>query len=166
MTSIRHESVVKGLQGCPSSRFSGVLLRIGGNKAMPARVGAALVRIRKGAAVAVAGLPGPRLESLGKPAGPGVRICVGGLRAQGQDPLWEGLQARCLDPYVGGPSGPMLLSPVAAIRHKSIGPEGPPTRQRSPGPRSPKNNGPEGPLRDPSWRRPRTPRSDRRRFDQ
>ncbi|WP_394540937.1 DUF6053 domain-containing protein [Lysobacter enzymogenes] len=29
---------------------------------------------------------------------------------------------------MGGPSGPMLLSQVAAIWHKSIGPEGPPTR--------------------------------------
>ncbi|WP_425479310.1 DUF6053 domain-containing protein [Lysobacter enzymogenes] len=34
--------------------------------------------------------------------------------------------------YVGGLSGPMLLSQVAAIRDKSIGPEGPPTKVRSP----------------------------------
>ncbi|WP_428992712.1 DUF6053 domain-containing protein [Lysobacter enzymogenes] len=33
----------------------------------------------------------------------------------------------CLPAPVGGPSGPMLLSQVAAIRNKGIGPEGPPT---------------------------------------
>ncbi|WP_425479350.1 DUF6053 domain-containing protein [Lysobacter enzymogenes] len=68
---------------------------------------------------------------------------------------------------MGGPSGPTLLFPVAALWHKSLGPEGPPTRGCA-GIRSAptKNNGPEGPLRDPSWRRPRTPRSDRRRVDQ
>ncbi|WP_428995509.1 DUF6053 domain-containing protein [Lysobacter enzymogenes] len=31
-------------------------------------------------------------------------------------------------PVVGGPSGPMFLFQIAAIRPKSIGPEGPPTR--------------------------------------
>ncbi|WP_428992779.1 DUF6053 domain-containing protein [Lysobacter enzymogenes] len=31
---------------------------------------------------------------------------------------------------MGGSSGPMLLSPVAVIGKKSIGPEGPPTSQR------------------------------------
>ncbi|WP_428995175.1 DUF6053 domain-containing protein [Lysobacter enzymogenes] len=30
--------------------------------------------------------------------------------------------------FVGGPSGPMLFSQIAAICNKSIGPEGPPTR--------------------------------------
>ncbi|WP_354521517.1 DUF6053 domain-containing protein [Lysobacter enzymogenes] len=29
---------------------------------------------------------------------------------------------------MGGPSGPMLFAQVAAIRNKSVGPEGPPTR--------------------------------------
>ncbi|WP_428992862.1 DUF6053 domain-containing protein [Lysobacter enzymogenes] len=29
---------------------------------------------------------------------------------------------------MGGPSGPMLLCQFAAIGHKSIGPEGPPTK--------------------------------------
>ncbi|WP_428992783.1 DUF6053 domain-containing protein [Lysobacter enzymogenes] len=29
---------------------------------------------------------------------------------------------------MGGPSGPMLLSQVASIRSKIIGPEGPPTK--------------------------------------
>ncbi|WP_430539158.1 DUF6053 domain-containing protein [Lysobacter enzymogenes] len=28
---------------------------------------------------------------------------------------------------MGGPSGPTLLCQSAAIRHKSVGPEGPPT---------------------------------------
>ncbi|WP_428995152.1 DUF6053 domain-containing protein [Lysobacter enzymogenes] len=35
---------------------------------------------------------------------------------------------------MGGPSGPMLLSQVAAIRNKSLGPEGPPTRAGAQGP--------------------------------
>ncbi|WP_428995464.1 DUF6053 domain-containing protein [Lysobacter enzymogenes] len=40
---------------------------------------------------------------------------------------------------MGGPSGPMLSAQIAAIRHKSIGPEGPPTRamRRSASPRHP-----------------------------
>ncbi|MGO4263391.1 DUF6053 domain-containing protein [Lysobacter sp. TAB13] len=29
---------------------------------------------------------------------------------------------------VGGPSGPMLFGPIAATGNKSIGPEGPPTK--------------------------------------
>ncbi|WP_425606362.1 DUF6053 domain-containing protein [Lysobacter yananisis] len=29
---------------------------------------------------------------------------------------------------MGGPSGPTLLCPIAAIRPKSLGPEGPPTK--------------------------------------
>ncbi|WP_430539071.1 DUF6053 domain-containing protein [Lysobacter enzymogenes] len=31
---------------------------------------------------------------------------------------------------MGGPSGPMLLCPIAAIRAKGIGPEGPPTKNK------------------------------------
>ncbi|WP_425606380.1 DUF6053 domain-containing protein [Lysobacter yananisis] len=42
---------------------------------------------------------------------------------------------------MGGPSGPMPFARIAAIGHKSIGPEGPPTttaagRRRAPQPRS------------------------------
>ncbi|WP_394539961.1 DUF6053 domain-containing protein [Lysobacter enzymogenes] len=37
---------------------------------------------------------------------------------------------------VGGPSGPMLLFQIAAIRAKSIGPEGPPTTALSSRPRA------------------------------
>ncbi|WP_428995579.1 DUF6053 domain-containing protein [Lysobacter enzymogenes] len=33
--------------------------------------------------------------------------------------------------YAGGPSGPMLVCQSAAIRHKSIGPEGPPTKAQA-----------------------------------
>ncbi|WP_425606246.1 DUF6053 domain-containing protein [Lysobacter yananisis] len=32
---------------------------------------------------------------------------------------------------MGGPSGPMLLCPIAAIRAKGIGPEGPPTKKQA-----------------------------------
>ncbi|WP_428992781.1 DUF6053 domain-containing protein [Lysobacter enzymogenes] len=32
---------------------------------------------------------------------------------------------------VGGPSGPMLLCLIAAIRPESVGPEGPPTKARA-----------------------------------
>ncbi|WP_425480933.1 DUF6053 domain-containing protein [Lysobacter enzymogenes] len=34
---------------------------------------------------------------------------------------------------VGGPSGPMLLSQIAASRPESLGPEGPPTNAETPG---------------------------------
>ncbi|WP_425608196.1 DUF6053 domain-containing protein [Lysobacter yananisis] len=55
-------------------------------------------------------------------AGAGVAgVCVG-VVAEG-----DGVELRCWPAVVGGPSGPMLFSEVAAIGNKSIGPEGPPT---------------------------------------
>ncbi|WP_394539468.1 DUF6053 domain-containing protein [Lysobacter enzymogenes] len=55
-------------------------------------------------------------------AGAGVAgVCVGVVAAG------DGVDLRCGPAVVGGPSGPMLFSQVAAIWNKSIGPEGPPT---------------------------------------
>ncbi|WP_430538987.1 DUF6053 domain-containing protein [Lysobacter enzymogenes] len=73
--------------------------------------------------------PGLQARSRGrlvKPDAPSFRAVALDLR--------EGPQARC--PFfpghsansVGGPSGPPLLFQAAAIGHKSIGPEDPPTR--------------------------------------
>ncbi|WP_354521385.1 DUF6053 domain-containing protein [Lysobacter enzymogenes] len=42
--------------------------------------------------------------------------------------LWSGAGLILSGDFVGGPSGPMPLAQVAAIRAKGIGPEGPPTR--------------------------------------